>query len=100
MCCYKLKHELEITLQELSLSRKITQLLQEDVNAQPDFGTVSTKANSNHVLNFEKINTKLRRKKLISNKWENNTLLKLQQSQPITVVVNKYTISDSLQEES
>jgi len=60
------------------------------VNAQPNFGTVSIKANSNHDLNFEKMNTKLRRKKLISNKWENNNILKLQQSQPITVVVNKY----------
>jgi len=50
----------------------------QDVNAQPDLGTVSTKeANSNHNLNFEKVNTKLRRKKLISNKWENNNILKL-----------------------
>ena len=46
------------------------------------------------------MNTKLRRKKLISNKWENNNILKLQPSQPIPVVVNKYAILDSLQEES
>jgi hypothetical protein len=46
------------------------------------------------------VNTKLRRNKLVSNKWENNNILKLQQSQPIPVVVNKYTILDSLQEES
>jgi hypothetical protein len=72
--------------------------LQEDVNAQPDLGATSTtEANSNHDLNFEKVNTKLRRKKLISNKWENNNILKLQQSQPIPVVVNKYAILDSLQ---
>jgi hypothetical protein len=75
--------------------------LQEDVNAQPDLGTAgTTEANSNHDLNFEKVNTKLRRKKLISNKWENNNILKLQQSQTIPVVVNKYAILDSLQEES
>jgi hypothetical protein len=95
-----LKQELEITLQELSSARKIIQILQ-DVNAQPDLGTVSTKeANSNHDLNFEKVNTKLRRKKLISSKWENNNILKLQQSQPIPVGANKYAILDSLQEES
>jgi len=74
--------------------------LQEDVNAQPDLGTSTTEANSNHDLNSEKVNTKLRRKKLISNKWENNNILKLQQSQPIPVVVNKYAILDGLQEES
>jgi hypothetical protein len=45
------------------LARKIIQLLQEDVNAQPDFGTVSTKANPNHELNFEKVNTKLIKKR-------------------------------------
>jgi hypothetical protein len=50
---------LEITLQELSSARKIIHILQ-DVNAQPDLGTVNTKeANSNHDLNFEKVNTKL-----------------------------------------
>jgi hypothetical protein len=71
------------------------------VNAQPELGTVSTKeANSNHDLNFEKVNTELRRKKLLSNKWENNNIQKLQQSQPIPVAVNKYAILDSLQEES
>jgi len=71
------------------------------VNAKPDLGTVSTKeANSNYDLNFETVNTKLRRKKLISNKWANNNILKLQQSQPIPVVVNKCAILDSLQEES
>ena len=101
VCCYKLKQELEITLQELSSARKIIQILQEAVNAKPDLGTVSTKeANSDHGLNFETVNTKLRRKKLISNKWENNNILKLQHSQPIPVVVNKYAILDRLQEES
>jgi hypothetical protein len=62
---------------------------------------VSTKeANSNYNLNSETVNTKLRRKKLISNKWENNKIMKLQQSQPIPVVVNKYAILNSPQEES
>jgi hypothetical protein len=70
------------------------------VNAQPDLGKVSTKeANSNHDLHSETVNIKLRRKKLISNKWENN-ILKLQQSQSIPAVVNKYAILDSPQEES
>jgi hypothetical protein len=101
VCCCKLKQELEITLQELSSARKIIQILQEVVNAKPDLGTVSTKeANSNHYLNFETVNTKLRRKKLISNKLENNNILKLQQPQSIPVVVNKYAILDSLQEVS
>jgi hypothetical protein len=75
--------------------------LQEDVNTKPDRGTVNIKeANSNHDLNFETVNTKLRRQKLISSKWENNNILKLPQSHPIPVVVNKYAILDSLQEES
>jgi hypothetical protein len=88
---------LEITLQELSSARIIIQVLQEVVHAKPDLGTVSTKhTNSNHDLNFETVNTKLRRKKLISNKRENNNILKLQQSQPIPVLVNKYAILDSL----
>jgi len=89
VCCYKLKQESEITLQELSSARKIIQILQEDVNAQSDLRTVSTKeANSNHDFNFETVKIYLRRKKLISHKWENNNILKLQQSQPIPVVVN------------
>jgi hypothetical protein len=46
------------------------------------------------------VNTKIRRKKLISNKWKNNNMLKLQQSQPIPVVVNTYAVLDNLQEES
>ena len=91
---------MEIIPQELSSARKTIQILQEDVNAKPDFGTVSTKeANSNHDLNFETVNNKIRIKKLISNKWENNNILKLQQSQHIPVVVNKYTILGSPQEE-
>jgi len=73
VCCCKLKQELDITVHELSSARKIIQILHEDVNAHPDLGTGSTKeANSNQDLNFETANTKLRRKKLISNTWENN----------------------------
>ena len=84
---------MEITLQEISSARKIIQILQEGVNAKPDLGTVSTKeANSNHDLNFETVKSKLRRKKLISHKWENNNILKLQQYQPIALVFNKYAI--------
>jgi hypothetical protein len=45
-------------------------------------------------------NPKFKRNKLIFSKWENKNTLKLQQSQPIPVVVNKYAILDSLQEES
>jgi len=101
VCCCTLKQELEISLQGISSARKIIQILQETVYAKPDLGTVSTKeANSDHGLNFETVNTKLRRKKLISNKWENNNIMKLQHSQPIPVVVNKYAILDGLQEES
>jgi len=73
------KKELEITLQEISSARKIIQILKDGVNSKHDLGTVSTKeSNSNHDLNFETVNTKLRRKKLISHKWENNNILKLQ----------------------
>jgi hypothetical protein len=43
VCCYKLKHELEIILQELTLAKKIIQILQEDVNAKPNHGILSTK---------------------------------------------------------
>ena len=35
--------ELEITLQELSSTRQIIQILQEDVNVKPDLGKESTK---------------------------------------------------------
>jgi hypothetical protein len=45
------------------------------------------------------VDTKLRRKKIKSSKWENNNILKLQQSQLIPVVVNRYAPLDSLQEE-
>ena len=45
------------------------------------------------------VNTNLRRKKIKSHKCINNNILKLQQSQPIPVVVNKYAPLDSLQEE-
>ena len=91
---------MEIIPQELSSARKTIQILQEDVNAKPDTGTVSIKeANSNHDLDFETVNNKIRIKQLISNKWENNNILKLQQSQPIPVVVNKYTILGCPQEE-
>ena len=45
-------------------------------------------------------NPKFRRNKLIFNKWGNKNTLKLQQSQPIPVAVNKHAILDSLQEES
>jgi hypothetical protein len=64
-------------------------------------GAVSIKdTNSIHYLNFEGVNIKLRRKKLISKKWENNNTVQLQQSQHIAAVVNKYAILNDLQEES
>jgi len=37
------------------------------------------------------VDTKLRRKKINSSKWEDNCILKLQQSQPVPVGVNRYT---------
>jgi hypothetical protein len=45
------------------------------------------------------VDTKLRRRKIKSSKWENNNILKSQQSQPIPVVVNRYAPLDSIQEE-
>ena len=60
----------------------------------------ANEGNSDHELRFETKNNKIRRKKLISNKWENNDTIYLQPSQPIVVVVNKYIILDSLQYES
>jgi len=39
------------------------------VNDKPDLGAVSTKETD---LNFERVNIKHRRKKLISKKWKNN----------------------------
>jgi hypothetical protein len=63
--CYKLKQELDLTLQELSSAKKIIQMLQEDMNATPDHDAVSTgKANLSRDLNFETVNAKPRRKKL------------------------------------
>jgi hypothetical protein len=38
------------------------------------------------------VNNKLKRK-VVSNKWENDNIMKLQQSQPIPVFVNKYVVS-------
>jgi hypothetical protein len=63
--------------------------------------TMSTKnTHGNDVASMEGfMNTSLRRKKIKSHKWVNNNILKLQQSQPIPVVVNKYAPLDSLQEE-
>jgi len=45
------------------------------------------------------VNTKIRRRKKKSHKWEKNNILKLQQSQAIPVVVNKYAPLEGLQEE-
>jgi hypothetical protein len=88
---------LDLTLQELSSAKKIIQMLQEDMNATPNQNAVSTgKANPSHDLNFETVNPKPRRRKLIPNKWENN-MRKLQQTQPIPVLVNKYVTLDGLQ---
>ena len=55
---------------------------------------------SDHELRFETMNNKIRRKKLISNKWGNNDTINLQPSQHIVVDVIKYTILDCLQYES
>ena len=80
--------------------------MQEDVNAKPDLGAISTKeTNSIYDLYCERVSIKLRRNKLISKKWYNNNTIKLQHSQPIAVVVIKYAILrdryvDSLQKES
>jgi hypothetical protein len=64
--------------------------------------TLSTKnVHGNDVASTEGfVNTKLRRKKIKSSKWENNNILKLQQCQPSPVIVNKYVPLDSLKEES
>jgi hypothetical protein len=63
--------------------------------------TTSTKiTQANDLASMEGfVNTSLRRKKIKSHKWVNNNILKLLQSQPIPVVVNKYAPLDSLQEE-
>jgi hypothetical protein len=39
---------------------------------------------------------KVRKKKSVSDNWENNNTTQLQQPQPISVVVNKYIMLDSL----
>jgi len=89
---------LKITLQELNSVANIIQLLQRDVKTNLDFGAVSAKENNSiQYLNFERVKIKLRRKKLISKKGENNNRIKFQLSQPIVAIFNKYTILVSLQ---
>ena len=89
---------MKITLQELNSVANIIQLLQRDVKTNLDFGAVSAKENNSiQYLNFERVKIKLRRKKLISKKGENNNRIKFQLSQPIVAIFNKYTILVSLQ---
>ena len=82
---------MEVTLQEFSSAKKNIQLLQEGVNAKHKHD-ITQSSQFKYDLNFVTGNNKLRRKR-ISNKWENNNIMKLQQSQPIPVVVNKYFVS-------
>jgi hypothetical protein len=64
-CCYKLKHELDLALQELSSVKKIIQILQEERNSIPYSNTESTgNKNSSVDQNFEIMVTKSGRKKL------------------------------------
>ena len=75
--------------------------MQEGVNFKPDIGAVITKeTNSINDLNFEGVDIKLRRKKLISMKWKNKKTKKLKHYHHITAVANKCALLNSLQEES
>jgi hypothetical protein len=96
--CYKHKQELDLTLQEISSAKKIIQILQEERNDTPNLNAVSTgNDNSSLDLNFETVTAKCGRKKLTSNKGENNNIKKLQQNQYIPVAVIKYATLDSPQ---
>jgi hypothetical protein len=84
------------TLNELGLARMVIEILQKEL-----LTTTATKnMHGNELASTEGfVNTNLRREKIKSRKWENNNILKLQQSQPIPVVVNKCAPLDGLQEE-
>jgi hypothetical protein len=95
--CYKLKHKLDLALQELSSVKKIIQILQEERNSTLNPDAVSTGNEHSSVdQTFEIVRTKPGRKKLTSNKWENNDLMKMQQTESILTTENKYAPLASL----
>ena len=87
--------QLKEDLDELGEAQTIINILQKEL-----LTSMSTKnLHGNDLVSTEGfVDTKLRRKKIKCNTRENNNILKLQQSQPILVVVNKYAPLDSLQD--
>jgi hypothetical protein len=95
--CYKLKHELDLALQELSSVRKTIQILQEERNATLNIDAISTgNENSSVDQNFEIVRTKSGRKKLICNKGENKGIMKMHRNQSILTTENKSVTLASL----
>lgn len=99
VCCSKLKLELEDALQELFSAKKIIELLQEDVNKLGHDIVSTNEVATNFDLGFVTVNNKNRRIKLLPDKCDNNGITKLQQSQPIPVIFNKYAVLNDLQED-
>jgi lysophospholipase L1-like esterase len=98
--CYKLKHELDFALQDLSSVKKIIQILQEERNSTLNPDAVSTgNENSGVDQTFEIVRAKPGRKKLTSIKVENNGLMKMQHTESILTTGNKYAPLACLQAE-
>jgi hypothetical protein len=94
--CSVYETQLKEALEELGSARLITDIPQKEL-----ITAVSTKnAHGNHLISTEEfVDTKPRRRKKISSKWENNNILVSQRSHPIPVVVNRYAPLDITQEE-
>jgi hypothetical protein len=91
--CSVYETQLTEALDELGSALLIIDILQKEL-----LTAVSTKnTHGNDLASTEGfMDTKLRRRKIKSSKWENNNILKSQQSRPIPVVVNRYTPLDCI----
>jgi hypothetical protein len=96
--CYKLKQELDLTLQELSSAKKNYSDTSRRKNSTPNLDVVSTGEDISGLdINFEIVTPKSGRDKLTSNKGEYNNIRKMQQKQSIPAAVDKYSTLASLQ---
>jgi len=94
--CSVYETQLKEALDELGSALLIIDILQKEL-----ITALSTKnAHGNHLTSTEEfVDTKPRRWKISSSKWENNNILVSQRSHPIPVAVNRYAPLDITQEE-
>jgi hypothetical protein len=94
--CSVYETPLKEALDELGSARFIIDILQKEL-----ITAVSAKdAHGYHLTSTEEfVDTKPRRRKVSSSKWENSNILVSQRSHPVPVVVNRYAPLDIIQEE-